>query len=117
MQALETGELVYKPRSRTMQEWIAGCYNAVPGTQHQQLDADYFRLTREWCVLALNGKELSQPGDSGSVLLDEKFQPVGMIWGGRVVGPQDITYVSTLESVFRDVEQTLGWKEGSVSML
>lgn len=74
-------------------------------------------VTREWCVVGLGEEDNHRfcvQGDSGSVLLDEEFRPFGMLWGSDE--NFDLTYVSPLHLIFRDIEQKMGWEAGSVSL-
>jgi hypothetical protein len=64
---------------------------------------------------------MSDSGDSGSIILDNDFTPVALIWGKGVdediFGPDHVTFASPLSKVMRDMEKCIGWEEGSVLML
>lgn len=110
---LSPDEVVFKPRSRTTNEWVGGTFNGIRSTQ-KSLGG----VTRECCLLALHFKKaMSAPGDSGSIIVDRKFRPVAMIWGGDMHnfahGPRDLTYASPLAKILKDIENRIG---GSVSM-
>lgn len=64
---------------------------------------------------------MSAKGDSGSIVIDQEFRPVAIIWGGDThyfaTGPKDVTYASPLSKTLRDIESRLRWAEGSVSLV
>ena len=116
---LVAGELVFKPRSRTINNWVGGTFNAIRSTQKGE---GISIVTREWCLVALHPREaMSAKGDSGSIIVDRDFRPVAMLWGGDThyfaMGPKDIAYASPLSKIMRDIEECLQWTEGSVSMV
>lgn len=110
--------LIFKPRSRTSgDEWAVGIFNGTRNIKH-----DRGISTKEHCVFALDGKGvMSAPGDSGSIFLDKDFNCKGMMWGGGSFGlangPVDFTYITPLEEILRDIEKTMNWDTGSVSLL
>ncbi|RDL37159.1 Uncharacterized protein BP5553_04592 [Venustampulla echinocandica] len=105
---LSPGELVFKPRSRTTNKWTRGTFNAIRSTQRSAGIA-----TREWCLVALLPHEsMSAGGDSGSIIVDQEFRPIAMMWGGDTHGfahgPKGVAYASPLSKVMRDIEECIG---------
>jgi hypothetical protein len=75
-------------------------------------------VTQEWSFITPCVRDqVSEPGDSGSVILDDQYRPAAMLWAGNGVVNgvlPDVTYATPLLAVLRDIETRLGWETGSV---
>ncbi|CAG8957873.1 hypothetical protein HYFRA_00000213 [Hymenoscyphus fraxineus] len=116
--AFRPNGLVLKPKTRMNQESTWGEMNPIKSTIIIPARGDCARsVGREWCCVGLGqekGQRFCRAGDSGSVVLDQDFCPAGILWGSEV--NMDITFVSPLPLIFRDVERKMGWAAGSVSL-
>ncbi|KAF4612469.1 hypothetical protein G7Y89_g15608 [Cudoniella acicularis] len=119
------GEFIFKPRSRTINKWIGGRFNATRAT----INAPPLQIW-EWTFLAEQLKKdnfipedrvMSALSNSGSLILNKSFEPIAMIWGGEPYtyahGLKDATYASPIGKVLRDIEERMNWEKGSVSMV
>lgn len=61
---------------------------------------------------------VSAQGDSGSIVLNRTYNPVGIITPGVPKGlntKEDLTYVVPIETVLVDIAKEQNWKPGSVT--
>ncbi|PVH74391.1 hypothetical protein DL98DRAFT_594119 [Cadophora sp. DSE1049] len=109
-------QVYLKPPSRSTQHWTVAVRSTVDSVFQNKVDGTLIpRVTLVAPVDSPHGA-VSQIGDSGSVVLNASYHPVGMITSGFLDAkgpPQDMTYVLSFDELLPDIEKRQNWRPGS----
>ncbi|KAH9204576.1 hypothetical protein DL95DRAFT_471369 [Leptodontidium sp. 2 PMI_412] len=107
-----------KPPSATTQRWVvANRHDTRSITQLRPKDVPV-RLITLITPTDSPFDVVSAQGDSGSIILNRTYNPVGIITPGVPKGlntKEDLTYVVPIETVLVDIAKEQNWKPGSVT--
>ena len=95
--------------------WTAGSLNQLDSNCRRGRESDQPFVTRELCVVNVISndaklKSFSDPGDSGSCVIDLDGRVIGMLHGGNLQAANhrvEITYVTPMEWVLKGIEEDL----------
>jgi hypothetical protein len=76
-------------------------------------------VTAEWCFTSLNCifTTPGDSGDSGSVIFDQDYYPVAIVWGGSQASKiGGVTCTTPIGEILRDIERRQNWVKGSVTI-
>jgi hypothetical protein len=106
-------EIFFKLASRTSNLRVAKYNGAMATMKEPGLGK---KSTREMCfVTPFPTDRVSEKGDSGAPVVDAEFKPYGMVWGGENSGYPDLTFVTPIHVILKDIELQMGWEAGSAS--
>ena len=107
---LKPGDPYLKPPSATSRFQLGIC-NDVRSTLHDGPCG----ITREWTFISpFPGGKVTEPGDSGSAILDKDYNVAAMAWGGNQYPLDgDLTFGTPFGAVIEDIERRMGWEPAS----
>lgn len=78
------------------------------------VQTDRWGTTDEWTFISIvPGGCVSQPGDSGSAIMDSDCKVAAMMWGGDLYAVGDLTFATPIGKVVEDIEHHKRWQKGS----
>lgn len=79
---------------------------AYKGTSHEM-------ISREWVVVCAGYCPFAKPGDSGSFVVNNAGEVIGLYWGSKKALPIDCThtlYFSPIKDVFAHIKEITGYE-------